>query len=141
MDYKIKKNFWKNKKVFITGHTGFKGSWLCAWLHHLVAIVSGISLEPPSNPFHFEGAQRMKLADKGLEELQQYVDTLLTIPNQNLFKIANEKTTFADAFKMADDVLYAGVRGVTDLMVLPGLINLVFSVLYQLRLYFVKIHQ
>jgi cell division protein FtsZ len=69
----------------------------------------------------------MKLAEKGLEELQQYVDTLLVIPNQNLFRIANEKTTFADAFKMADDVLYAGVRGVTDLMVQPGLINLDFS--------------
>ena len=80
-----------------------------------------------TKPFHFEGSQRMKLADQGLEELQQYVDTLLTIPNQNLFRIANEKTTFADAFKMADDVLYAGVRGVTDLMVQPGLINLDFS--------------
>jgi len=80
-----------------------------------------------TKPFHFEGSQRMKIADKGLEDLQQYVDTLLTIPNQNLFRIANEKTTFADAFKMADDVLYAGVRGVTDLMVQPGLINLDFS--------------
>ena len=80
-----------------------------------------------TKPFHFEGIQRMQLADKGLEELQQYVDTLLVIPNQNLFRIANEKTTFADAFKMADDVLYAGVRGVTDLMVQPGLINLDFS--------------
>ena len=80
-----------------------------------------------TKPFHFEGSQRMKLADDGLDELQQYVDTLLTIPNQNLFRIANEKTTFADAFKMADDVLYAGVRGVTDLMVQPGLINLDFS--------------
>ena len=80
-----------------------------------------------TKPFHFEGLQRMKLADNGLVELQQYVDTLLTIPNQNLFRIANEQTTFADAFKMADDVLYAGVRGVTDLMVQPGLINLDFS--------------
>ena len=80
-----------------------------------------------TKPFHFEGSQRMKLAEKGIEELQQYVDTLLTIPNQNLFRIANEKTTFADAFKMADDVLYAGVRGVTDLMVQPGMINLDFS--------------
>ncbi len=80
-----------------------------------------------TKPFHFEGTQRMKLADKGITELQQFVDTLLIIPNQNLFRIANEKTTFADAFKMADDVLYAGVRGVTDLMVQPGLINLDFS--------------
>ena len=80
-----------------------------------------------TKPFHFEGSQRMKLAEKGIQELQQYVDTLLTIPNQNLFRIANEKTTFSDAFKMADDVLYAGVRGVTDLMVQPGMINLDFS--------------
>ena len=80
-----------------------------------------------TKPFHFEGSQRMKLAENGIEELQQYVDTLLTIPNQNLFRIANEKTTFSDAFKMADDVLYAGVRGVTDLMVQPGMINLDFS--------------
>ncbi len=80
-----------------------------------------------TKPFHFEGSQRMKLAEKGIEQLQQYVDTLLTIPNQNLFRIANEKTTFSDAFKMADDVLYAGVRGVTDLMVQPGMINLDFS--------------
>ena len=79
-----------------------------------------------TKPFHFEGSQRMKLAEKGIDELQQYVDTLLTIPNQNLFRIANE-TTFSDAFKMADDVLYAGVRGVTDLMVQPGMINLDFS--------------
>ena len=80
-----------------------------------------------TKPFHFEGTQRMKLAEKGIEEIQQHVDTLLTIPNQNLFRIANEKTTFSDAFKMADDVLYAGVRGVTDLMVQPGMINLDFS--------------
>ena len=80
-----------------------------------------------TKPFHFEGSQRMKLADIGLEELQQYVDTLLIIPNQNLFRVANENTTFADAFKMADDVLYSGVRGVTDLMVMPGLINLDFA--------------
>ncbi len=80
-----------------------------------------------TKPFHFEGSQRMKIAENGIEELQQYVDTLLTIPNQNLFRIANEKTTFSDAFKMADDVLYAGVRGVTDLMVQPGMINLDFS--------------
>ncbi len=80
-----------------------------------------------TKPFHFEGSQRMKLAESGIDELQQQVDTLITIPNQNLFRIANEKTTFSDAFKMADDILYAGVRGVTDLMVQPGLINLDFS--------------
>ena len=69
----------------------------------------------------------MRLAEAGIEELQQYVDTLIIIPNQNLFRVANEKTTFADAFKMADDVLHSGVRGVTDLMVMPGLINLDFA--------------
>ena len=80
-----------------------------------------------TKPFHFEGMQRMRLADSGIDELEQYVDTLIVIPNQNLFRIANEKTTFSDAFKMADDVLQNGVRGVTDLMVMPGLINLDFS--------------
>ncbi|MBP7336781.1 cell division protein FtsZ [Niveispirillum sp.] len=80
-----------------------------------------------TKPFNFEGAHRMRTAESGISELAQYVDTLLIIPNQNLFRIANEKTTFADAFKMADDVLHAGVRGVTDLMVMPGLINLDFA--------------
>lgn len=80
-----------------------------------------------TKPFHFEGVHRMEQAEKGIEELQQYVDTLLVIPNQNLFRIANEKTTFAEAFKMADTVLQSGVRGVTDLMVRPGLVNLDFA--------------
>ena len=80
-----------------------------------------------TKPFHFEGAHRMRLADQGIEELTKYVDTLIIIPNQNLFRIANEKTTFADAFHMADNVLHQGVRGVTDLMVMPGLINLDFA--------------
>ncbi len=80
-----------------------------------------------TKPFQFEGNHRMRIADAGIEELQQYVDTLIIIPNQNLFRIANEKTTFADAFNMADDVLHSGVRGVTDLMVMPGLINLDFA--------------
>lgn len=80
-----------------------------------------------TKPFHFEGQHRMRIADQGIEELEQFVDTLIIIPNQNLFRIANERTTFADAFKMADDVLYSGVRGVTDLMVMPGLINLDFA--------------
>lgn len=80
-----------------------------------------------TKPFHFEGTNRMRTAEKGIEELQQYVDTLIVIPNQNLFRVANEKTTFADAFKMADDVLYSGVRSITDLMMKPGLINLDFA--------------
>ncbi len=80
-----------------------------------------------TKPFHFEGVHRMRIAEAGINDLTQFVDTLIVIPNQNLFRIANEKTTFADAFKMADDVLHAGVRGVTDLMVMPGLINLDFA--------------
>ena len=80
-----------------------------------------------TKPFHFEGVHRMKVAEAGIEELEQFVDTLIIIPNQNLFRVANEKTTFADAFSMADEVLYSGVRGVTDLIVMPGLINLDFA--------------
>ena len=80
-----------------------------------------------TKPFHFEGRHRMRLADAGIAELQRYVDTLIVIPNQNLFRIANERTTFAEAFGMADQVLHAGVRSITDLMVLPGLINLDFA--------------
>src|SRR3984893_7411063 len=80
-----------------------------------------------TKPFHFEGSHRMRLAEAGIEELQKFVDTLIIIPNQNLFRVANDRTTFADAFKMADDVLHSGVRGVTDLMVMPGLINLDFA--------------
>ena len=80
-----------------------------------------------TKPFHFEGIHRMRIAEAGIAEMAQYVDTLIVIPNQNLFRVANEKTTFADAFNMADDVLYSGVRGITDLMVMPGLINLDFA--------------
>ncbi|MFP1633533.1 cell division protein FtsZ [Zhengella sp. ZM62] len=80
-----------------------------------------------TKPFHFEGQRRMRLADSGIEELQKCVDTLIVIPNQNLFRIANEKTTFADAFAMADQVLYSGVACITDLMVKEGLINLDFA--------------
>ncbi len=80
-----------------------------------------------TKPFHFEGARRMRLATSGIEELQKHVDTLLIIPNQNLFSIANERTTFHEAFAMADQVLHSGVRGITDLMVMPGLINLDFA--------------
>ena len=80
-----------------------------------------------TKPFHFEGGRRMKTADLGIEELQKCVDTLIVIPNQNLFRIANDKTTFADAFAMADQVLYSGVACITDLMVKEGLINLDFA--------------
>ncbi|MFP4274001.1 MAG: cell division protein FtsZ [Paracoccaceae bacterium] len=80
-----------------------------------------------TKPFQFEGAKRMRQAEEGVESLQKVVDTLIIIPNQNLFRLANEKTTFTEAFSLADDVLYQGVKGVTDLMVRPGLINLDFA--------------
>ena len=80
-----------------------------------------------TKPFQFEGNKRMRQAEDGIEALQKVVDTLIIIPNQNLFRIANEKTTFTEAFTLADDVLYQGVKGVTDLMVRPGLINLDFA--------------
>ncbi|WP_027258348.1 cell division protein FtsZ [Leisingera aquimarina] len=80
-----------------------------------------------TKPFQFEGLKRMRQAEAGVESLQKVVDTLIIIPNQNLFRLANEKTTFTEAFSMADDVLYQGVKGVTDLMVRPGLINLDFA--------------
>ena len=87
------------------------------------ALVVGVV----TKPFHFEGARRMKIAELGLEEISRYIDTLIIIPNQNLFRIVNEKTTFIDAFKMADSVLHSGVRSVTDLITMPGLINLDFA--------------
>ncbi|WP_299817105.1 cell division protein FtsZ [uncultured Jannaschia sp.] len=80
-----------------------------------------------TKPFQFEGTKRMRQAEEGVDALQKVVDTLIIIPNQNLFRLANEKTTFTEAFSMADDVLYQGVKGVTDLMVRPGMINLDFA--------------
>jgi cell division protein FtsZ len=80
-----------------------------------------------TKPFNFEGTRRMRSADSGIEELQQHVDTLIVIPNQNLFLVAEANTTFKDAFRMADEVLQQGVRGITDLMVMPGLVNLDFA--------------
>lgn len=80
-----------------------------------------------TKPFHFEGARRQQTADRGIEELARYVDTLIVIPNQNLFRVANEKTTFAAAFAMADQVLYSGVASITELMTKEGLINLDFA--------------
>ncbi|HEY5459571.1 MAG TPA: cell division protein FtsZ [Sphingomicrobium sp.] len=80
-----------------------------------------------TKPFAFEGARRARSADSGIEELQKHVDTLIVIPNQNLFRLATSETTFKEAFEMADEVLQQGVRGITDLMVMPGLINLDFA--------------
>ncbi len=114
--------------VFITaGMGGGTGTGAAPVIARIAREQGILTVGVVTKPFHFEGAHRMRIAEAGLQELQQYVDTLIVIPNQNLFRIANEKTTFADAFKMADDVLHSGVRGVTDLMVMPGLINLDFA--------------
>jgi cell division protein FtsZ len=114
--------------VFITAGMGGGTGTGAAPVIARAARESGIlTVGVVTKPFHFEGSHRARSAEKGIDELQQYVDTLIIIPNQNLFRIANERTTFADAFKMADDVLYSGVRGVTDLMMMPGLINLDFA--------------
>ncbi len=114
--------------VFITaGMGGGTGTGAAPVVARMAKEQGILTVAVVTKPFHFEGSHRMKLADSGLEELQRYVDTMIVIPNQNLFRIANEKTTFADAFRMADEVLHSGVRGVTDLMVMPGLINLDFA--------------
>ena len=114
--------------VFITaGMGGGTGTGAAPVIARAAREAGILTVGVVTKPFHFEGTHRTRTAERGIEELQQYVDTLIIIPNQNLFRIANERTTFADAFKMADDVLYSGVRGVTDLMMMPGLINLDFA--------------
>ena len=114
--------------VFIAaGMGGGTGTGAAPVIARLAREQGMLTVGVVTKPFQFEGTNRMKIADAGIEEIQQFVDTLIVIPNQNLFRIANEKTTFADAFAMADDVLHSGVRGVTDLMVVPGLINLDFA--------------
>ena len=114
--------------AFITaGMGGGTGTGAAPVISRLAREHGVLTVGVVTKPFHFEGSHRMRVAEAGIDELGQYVDTLIVIPNQNLFRVANERTTFADAFKMADDVLYSGVRGVTDLMVMPGLINLDFA--------------
>ncbi len=114
--------------AFITaGMGGGTGTGAAPVIARIARDLGVLTIGVVTKPFQFEGTQRAKLADSGIEEMQQYVDTLIIIPNQNLFRVANEKTTFADAFAMADEVLHSGVRGVTDLMVVPGLINLDFA--------------
>jgi cell division protein FtsZ len=114
--------------VFVTagmgGGTGTGASPIVAQAARDMGI---LTVGVVTKPFHFEGARRMRCADSGIAELQKHVDTLIIIPNQNLFRVANEKTTFADAFAMADQVLYSGVACITDLMVKEGLINLDFA--------------
>ena len=114
--------------VFITaGMGGGTGTGAAPVVARAAREAGILSVGVVTKPFQFEGARRMRMAEGGISELTEHVDTLIVIPNQNLFRVANEKTTFADAFKMADRVLHSGVRGVTDLMVMPGLINLDFA--------------
>ncbi len=114
--------------VFITaGMGGGTGSGASPVIAKACREAGILTVGVITKPFQFEGAHRMSIAESGTKALEECVDTLIIIPNQNLFRVANEKTTFADAFKMADDVLYSGVRSVTDLMVMPGLINLDFA--------------
>ncbi|HKL04726.1 MAG TPA: cell division protein FtsZ [Roseovarius sp.] len=113
---------------FITaGMGGGTGTGAAPIIAHAARELGVLTVGVVTKPFQFEGAKRMRQAEEGVEALQKMVDTLIIIPNQNLFRLANEKTTFTDAFSMADDVLYQGVKGVTDLMVRPGLINLDFA--------------
>ncbi|MFV9875119.1 MAG: cell division protein FtsZ [Rickettsiales endosymbiont of Dermacentor nuttalli] len=124
----IIENLQGSNMLFITaGMGGGTGTGAAPVIARIAREYGILTVGVVTKPFHFEGAHRMKLAELGLLELQKYVDTLIVIPNQNLFRLANEKTTFADAFRMADEVLHAGVRGITDLMIMPGLINLDFA--------------
>ena len=114
--------------VFVTaGMGGGTGTGAAPVIARLAREQGVLAVGVVTKPFQFEGSKRARVADAGIEELQKHVDTLIVIPNQNLFRVANEKTTFADAFSKADEVLYSGVRGITDLMVVPGLINLDFA--------------
>lgn len=114
--------------VFITaGMGGGTGTGAAPVIARAVREQGVLTVGVVTKPFAFEGDKRMRIAERGIEELQAYVDTLIIIPNQNLFRVANDRTTFAQAFAMADDVLHSGVRGVTDLIVVPGLINLDFA--------------
>ncbi len=114
--------------VFITaGMGGGTGTGAAPVIARMARERGVLTVGVVTRPFDFEGKKRRVLAENGIEELQGVVDTLIIIPNQNLFRLANERTTFAEAFKMADNVLYMGVRGVTDLMVNPGVVNLDFA--------------
>ncbi|HVU21119.1 MAG TPA: cell division protein FtsZ [Rhizomicrobium sp.] len=114
--------------VFITaGMGGGTGTGAAPVIARAVRELGILTVGVVTKPFAFEGDNRMRIAERGIQELQQHVHTLIVIPNQNLFRVANDRTTFAQAFAMADEVLHSGVRGVTDLIVMPGLINLDFA--------------
>ncbi len=120
--------FENSEMVFIAaGMGGGTGTGAAPVIARLARDQGILTVGVATKPFQFEGRHRMRIAEAGIEELEEYVDTLIVIPNQNLFRIATEKTTFAEAFRIADDVLYSGVRNVTDLMMVPGLINLDFE--------------
>ena len=116
-----------NMLFITTGMGGGTGSGAAPVIAKAAKDRGILTVAVVTKPFDFEGKKRMDVAESGLSLLKQCVDTLIVIPNQNLFKIANEKTTFAEAFKMADDVLYQGVCGITDLITNPGMINLDFA--------------
>ena len=114
--------------VFITaGMGGGTGTGAAPVIARMARERNILTVGVVTKPFAFEGKKRMRVAEEGIAELQTYVDTLIVIPNQNLFKVATERTGWKEAFEMADNVLYMGVRGVTDLMVVPGLINLDYA--------------
>src|SRR3954451_13197712 len=114
--------------VFITsGMGGGTGTGAAPVIARIARERNILTVGVVTRPFGFEGTRRSRMADEGIAELQQHVDTLIVIPNQNLFRVADERTTWKDAFKMADQVLYMGVRGVTDLMMVHGLVNLDFA--------------
>ena len=114
--------------VFITaGMGGGTGSGAAPVVAHIAKEKGILTVGVVTKPFSFEGKKRMEIADRSLENFIQEVDSIIVIPNQNLFNIANENTTLSEAFKMADNVLYSGVRSITDLMMMPGLINLDFA--------------
>ena len=114
--------------VFITaGRGGGTGTGAAPVIARMARERSILTVGVVTKPFTFEGNRRARSAEQGIAELQEYVDTLIVIPNQNLFRLANERTGWKEAFKMADQVLYMGVKGVTDLMVAPGLVNLDFA--------------
>ncbi len=114
--------------VFITaGMGGGTGTGAAPVIARMARERNILTVGVVTKPFAFEGRRRLRAAEEGIAELQQFVDTLIVIPNQNLFKVANERTGWKEAFEMADHVLYMGVRGVTDLMVVPGMINLDYA--------------
>lgn len=114
--------------VFVTaGMGGGTGTGAAPVIARVAREAGALVVGVVTKPFEFEGSKRMRIAEDGLEELEREVDTLIVIPNQNLFRIATEKTSISEAFALADEVLNSGVRGVTDLMTRPGIVNLDFA--------------